>query len=206
MYRKGKKVDYYTELAKKQGYPARSVFKLKEIDEKYKIFKKGDKVLDLGSAPGSWIMYVSEKVGEQGFVLGVDTEDLKIPERKNIKFVKKSVFSAEGATPTGGQGPAFGWESKFDVVISDMAPNTTGVAFVDEGKSLELSEKAFELAKLFLKPGGNFVCKIFESPETADFFKKVKSSFDFAKRFKPKAVIKKSREFYIACKGFKTQT
>lgn len=193
MYRKGKKIEHYTELAKKYGYPARSVFKLKEIDEKYKVFRKGDRVLDLGSAPGSWIMYVAQKVGESGFVMGVDIEELKISGIKNIRFVKKNVF--EIGEPD--------FKEKFDVVISDMAPSTTGVAFVDEGKSLELAEKAFEIAKTFLKPGGNFVCKIFDSKESSEFFKKIKKSFEFSKRLKPKAVIKQSREFYVVAKALK---
>ena len=198
MYRKGQKPDHYTEQAKKLGYPARSVFKLKEIDKKYKIFKKNDKVLDLGAAPGSWSKYVAQKVGNSGLVVAVDIDDLKIFDIKNIKFIKKDVFSAEGGSAFGGSFP-----EKFSAVISDMAPKTTGVAFVDEGKSLELAEQAFKLTKLFLQPGGSFVCKIFESKDSTDFFKQVKKYFEFSKRFKPKAVVKNSKELYIVCTNFK---
>jgi 23S rRNA (uridine2552-2'-O)-methyltransferase len=193
MYRKDKKTEYYTELAKKQNYPARSVYKLKEIDEKYKIFKKGDQVLDLGSAPGSWLLYVSEKIGDQGAVIGADIEEVKIPQKNNITFIKKSIFDFEESD----------FEKKFDAIIADLAPKTSGIIFLDAGKSLELSEKAFEIAGLFLKPGGNFVCKIFDSKEATDFFKQMGKSFDFSKRFKPKAVLRASKEFYIIGKGFK---
>ena len=202
MYRKGKKPDYYTELAKKQNYPARSVYKLKEIDEKYCVFNKGNRVLDLGSAPGSWLLYVSKKVGSKGIVIGVDIDEIKIPKKNNIIFIKKSVFNfKENDFSASGVGAGSGW--KFDAVISDMAPKTSGIDFLDAGKSLELSEKAFKIAELFLKPGGNFVCKIFDSKESSDLFTEIKKSFEFSKRFKPKAVTKQSKEFYIIGKGFK---
>ena len=92
MYRKDRKAEFYTTLAKKEGYPARSVYKLKEIDEKYKIIKKNSRVLDLGSAPGSWLLYISQKVGDKGKVIGVDIEETKIPQKANIVFIKRSVF------------------------------------------------------------------------------------------------------------------
>jgi len=193
MYRKGKRSEFYTELAKKQNYPARSVFKLKEIDQKYKIFKNGHKVLDLGSSPGSWLLYISEKVGSSGLVVGVDTEELNITLKNNIIFIKKSVFDLEKSDLEG---------EGFDVVVSDMAPNTSGITFVDSGKSLELVEKAFEIAKLFLKPKGSFVCKIFDSSSTADFFNEFEKHFDFSKRFRPKAVMRQSKELYIIGTGF----
>jgi 23S rRNA (uridine2552-2'-O)-methyltransferase len=192
MYRKDKKQEFYTELAKKENYPARSVYKLKEIDEKYKLFQPGDKVLDLGCAPGSWLLYASERVGDKGFVIGADIDEVKIPEKKNITFLKKSVFDFKKED----------FDYKFDSVISDMAPFTTGIVFVDSGKSLELDEMAFELAKMFLKPGGNFVCKIFDSQEVVEFFKEIKSNFQVAKRLKPRAVTKNSKEFYIIGKNF----
>jgi len=192
MYRKDKKEEFYTELAKKEGYPARSVYKLKEIDEKHKLFDKGDKVLDLGCAPGSWLLYVAHKVGKQGLTIGIDIDEIKIPKKENTIFLKKNVFDIKLGD----------WGYKFDSIISDMAPKTTGVDFVDAGKSLELVEQAFEVAKMFLKPGGNFVCKIFDSREATDFFVELKKYFGLAKRVKPRAVSKKSKEFYIIAKDF----
>lgn len=193
MYRKDRKQDSYTILAQKQGYPARSVYKLKEINEKYKIIKKGDRVLDLGSAPGSWLLYISQKVGSKGKAVGVDTEDVKILNNPNISFIKKDIFDLK----------EFDFKGKFKTVVSDLAPKTSGLKFVDAEKSLELAEKSFEIARSVLMPGGNFVCKVFENESSSEFFKKVEGHFDFAKRFRPQAVVSTSKEFYIIGKGFK---
>ncbi len=193
MYRKDRQNEFYTTLAKKEGYPARSVYKLKEIDEKYKILKKGDRVLDLGSAPGSWLLYISQKVGDKGKVIGVDIEEIKIPQKANIVFIKKDIADLK----------ELDLKDKVEVVVSDLSPKTSGIKFLDSGKSLELAEKSFEIAKSVLLPGGNFVCKVFENEESEEFLKKVKNHFDFAKRFRPRAVIKKSREFYIIGRGFR---
>ena len=227
MYRKDRQNEFYTTLAKKEGFPARSVYKLKEIDEKYRIIKEGNRVLDLGCAPGSWLLYVSQKVGNKGKVIGVDIEEIKIPKKTNIVFIKRSVFDLKGpevdeAKASSSPSPAaaglvfkdkveedksfsspFAAARVFDVVVSDLSPKTSGVKSLDTGKSLELAEKSFEIAKSVLLPGGNFVCKIFESESSDAFFKKVKNCFDFAKRFKPKAVIQKSKEFYIIGRGFR---
>ena len=193
MYRKDKQDEFYTTLAKKDGCPARSVYKLKEIDEKYKIIKKGDLILDLGCAPGSWLLYISQKVGSMGKVVGVDIEEIKIPPKANIVFIKRSVFDLKESD----------FKDKFEAVVSDLSPKTSGIKFLDAGKSLELAEKSFEIAKSVLLPSGNFVCKIFESEASDDFFKKVEICFDFAKRFRPKAVIRESKEFYIIGRGFR---
>ena len=196
MYRKDEKEDFYTRLAKKEGYPARSVYKLKEIDEKYKIFKKGEKVLDLGCSPGSWLIYISQKVGDKGMVVGIDMESVKIVDKPNILFIKKDVFTLK----------ELDFKEKFQAVVSDLAPKTSGLKSLDAGRSLELSEKSFEIAKSVLLPDGNFVCKLFESESSDGFFKKVKRYFDSVKRFKPKAVVRGSKEFYIIAKGFKLFT
>lgn len=193
MYRKYNKEEFYTMLAKKEGYPARSVYKLKEIDEKYKIIKKGDRVLDLGCSPGSWLLYLAQKVGDRGKVVGVDVEDIKIPAKENIVFLKKSVFDFKEAD----------FKNKFNVVVSDLSPKTSGIKFLDAGKSLELVERGFEIARSVLLPRGNFVCKIFKNELSDEFFGKMKSYFDSAQRFKPKAVVKRSKELYMIGKGFK---
>jgi len=196
MYRKNKRDEFFTREAKKEGYPARSVYKLKEIDEKYHLFKNGDNVLDLGCAPGSWLIYVANKIGNKGKVVGVDIKDIKIPLKENIIFIKKDVMDFEKSETRE-------LNQEYQAVISDLAPSTSGIESVDTGKSLELCEKAFDIAKKVLVPGGNFVCKIFEGEFTNDFFKEVEKSFKFTKRFRPKAVTKRSKEFYIIGKGFK---
>jgi len=192
MYRKDRQNEFYTRLAKEENYPARSVYKLKEMDEKYHIIKPGDRVLDLGCSPGSWLLYLSQRVGDKGQVVGVDIEEVKIPKKTNIVFIKKDILDLQESD----------FKDKFEVVVSDLAPKTSGIKSLDSGKSLELAEKSFEIAKSVLVPEGNFVCKIFEGEENDEFFKRVGDSFAFAKRFKPKAVIKKSKEFYIIAKEY----
>ena len=196
MYRKDKIDEFFTRKAKEEGYPARSVYKIKEIDEKHHLFKKGDNVLDLGCAPGSWLLFVANKIGSRGKVVGIDIKDIKITLKENIIFIKKDImdFERSGAKEL---------NQKYQAVISDLAPTTCGIESVDTGKSLELCEKAFSIAKRVLMPGGNFVCKIFEGEFTNNFFKEVEKSFKFTKRFRPKAVIKRSKEFYIIGKGFR---
>ena len=196
MYRKGLKREFYTRKAREEGYPARSVYKLKEIDEKFHIFKMGDHVLDLGCAPGSWLLYVAQKVGENGKVVGIDREDIKIKKEDNIVFIKRDIFYFKNS-----EIDAF--LKKYQVVISDLAPSTSGIKIIDSERSLELSEKALEIAKKVLLPRGNFVCKIFEGRESEKFFKKVEENFGFTKIFRPKAVFKGSKEIFIVAKNFK---
>lgn len=208
-----KQKDFYFKKAKDEGYPARSVYKLKEMDEKYKIFKKGDRVLDLGCAPGSWMLYISQKIGDRGLVVGVDIEDLKIFSRKNIVFIKKDVFhlkpedlNVDRRRSAAKGDPCLSAHASevsiFDVVVSDLAPKTTGMKPVDEANSMLLADKALAIAKLTLEPKGNFVCKIFEGELSKEFFKEVKRNFKFVKIFRPKAVSKKSREIYVIGRGY----
>jgi len=192
MYRKDRQNEFYTRLAKEENYPARSVYKLKEMDEKYHIVKQGDQVLDLGCAPGSWLLYLSQKVGSKGKVIGVDIEEVKISEKTNIVFIKKNILDLKESD----------FKNKFEAVVSDLAPKTSGIKSLDSGRSMELAEKSFEIAESVLVPGGNFVCKIFEGEENDEFLRRVGDSFAFTKRFKPKAVIKKSKEFYVIAKDY----
>jgi len=187
--------DYFFRKAKKQGYPARSIFKLKQINEKYKILKSGDRVLDLGCAPGSWLLYSFEIIGDKGFVVGIDEKDLNIELKHNMKFIKESIKELDVKRLKAEMG-------KFDVIISDLAPSTTGISGVDTGRSLELSSIAFEIAKQLLKKKGNFVVKIFESHESNILFNEIKDHFNSAKRLKPYAIKKTSREIYIVAKSF----
>jgi len=196
-----KRQDFFFNKAKEEGYPARSIYKLKEIDKKYRIIRNGDVILDLGCAPGSWMMYLSQKVGQRGKVVGIDIQDMNISIEKNMEFIKVDIkellFNIE-------------WkkiiefnkkEAMFDVIVSDMAPKTTGIKFADAEESLELAEEAFDIAKRFLKNKGHFVFKLFESENTAQFVKILKNHFKIVKRFSPEASRKQSREFYVVCKG-----
>lgn len=195
MEKKYSKDEFYTRKAREENYPARSVYKLKEINEKYKIIKSGDKILDLGCAPGSWLLYISEKIGERGMVVGVDLKDINIPEKKNIFFTKEDILELETQK----------LKTEYNVVVSDLAPNTSGIDFADVEESLELSGEALEVAKKVLINNGNFVCKVLEGEGIRDFFKKVESNFEFCKRFRPKATRRESREIYIVAKNFKNE-
>lgn len=195
MLREKSKNDFYTRKAKEEGYPARSIYKLQEINNKYFLFGEGDRVLDLGCAPGSWLSYISQKIGQSGRVLGVDLAEIRIAVPGNAVFLKKDVADLIEQDLA-----QFG--VKYNAIVSDLAPKVSGIRFADEGRSLELCEKALAVAQKFLAPGGNFFCKIFEGESTGEFFAKVKKNFKLAKRFKPRASRKESREIYIVAKGF----
>lgn len=188
--------NFYTQKAKEEGYPARSVYKLQEIDRKFSIFQEGDAVLDLGAAPGSWLLYISRKVGPNGRVVAVDTEDLKTELPTNAIFIKKSVLDNDLTEQLrSGLGC-------FQVVVSDLAPGTSGIHEKDVADCLELTQRAFEIACQTLEAGGNFVCKLFEGPGVNDFVKEVGKSFKIVKRYRPQAIRKGSRELYLVAKDF----
>lgn len=195
MLREKSKKDFYTQKAKKEGYPARSVYKLREINNKYALFKQGDRVLDLGCAPGSWLSYISEKIGQTGMVLGIDSSDIKIPIPSNALFLKKDIFDLQDED-------IIRFSSKYNVIVSDLAPKTSGIKIIDEGKSLALCRKAWDMTQEFLEPGGNFFCKIFEGGSTQRFFLQIENNFKFARRIRPKATRKESKEIYIIALQF----
>jgi 23S rRNA (uridine2552-2'-O)-methyltransferase len=194
MYRKNRQLETYTVRAHKEGYPARSVYKLKEMDQKYFLFKIGDRVLDLGCAPGSWLLYVSQKIGATGKIIGIDSCDLKIDLPQNSSFIKKDILELKEND--------FKELGIFNSIISDLAPATTGVKFADTHRSLELSLFAWQIARSVLKKNGNFVCKIFEGSESNDLIKELKPFFKIIKSFRPRAVFRSSREFYVVGLGF----
>lgn len=190
--------DKYFKRAKKENYAARSVYKLKEMDKRFKLFKKGQTVLDLGAAPGSWTQFAGEKVGKSGHVLGVDIQETKHSFPENITFLQADVFNdstelLEAMEP----------HRPFDLIISDMAPKTTGIKFADQAASLELCERAFEVALKYLKKGGHFTVKIFDGPETKDFRDMIRPHFEKIKNFKPYSSRAESKEFFIVALGFK---
>jgi 23S rRNA (uridine2552-2'-O)-methyltransferase len=189
--------DYYFKKAKKENFLARSVYKLEEIDEKYRVLKPGNLILDLGYSPGSWIQYTSSAIGREGLVVGVDIKEInnKLLNLQNVKLFQKDIFDINNLSDLGVDRP-------FDVVLSDMAPDTIGVKSVDQIRSLDLVEKVFKLLPLFLKKGGNFVIKVFDSHEAQVFLKDNKKLFRELKYFKPKSTRSISKEFFVIGKGF----
>lgn len=192
--------DYYFKQAKKEEYPARSVYKLKEIDEKFHIFKSGDLVLDLGCFPGSWILYAQKAIQPKGKVIGIDLKPIAISSE--AIFLQKDIFKLK-TEEIQNLLDKNNLPDKFDVIISDLAPSTSGIKDVDSERSLELIKKAFSFISLLLKKEGSFVCKAFEHYDVHFLVKKMSSSFKFSKMFKPKATRKRSKEIYVILCGWK---
>ncbi len=187
--------DHYFKQAKREGKLARSVYKLEELNRRETIIKKGDAVLDLGSSPGSWLEYIIAVVGPAGKACAVDLKPI------HKKFKSRAHFKMMDIRDMRGDEFADIVEC-FDAVVSDMAPNTSGIRIVDQAKSQELCEHVFALCRKLLKPGGNMVCKIFYGPETERFKDFLGEYFKTAKIRKPSASRGESTETYIICLGF----
>ncbi len=191
---RGYQTDFYAQKAKKENFPARSVYKLKEILEKHRLIRKGDKILDLGCAPGSWLQYAAELTGNRGAVTGVDLKPVTIAVPGNARALEADVAALAGMDREElagiiGEG--------YHLVMSDMAPSTTGHKRVDAVRSHQLCEAALMIAKNALAEGGAFVCKIFQGPDFNAFVNTVREVFARVKIFKPQSCRKESREIYI---------
>lgn len=190
--------DHYSERAKKERYPARSVFKLKEAQKKFSLIKKGDRVLDLGCSPGSWLLYAAELTGKRGGVLGIDLKAIHIKLPPQAKALTADILTIDRA-----------WldeqklENRFNVVLSDMAPATTGSKGLDAARSFQLCQTALNIAEMVLKPGGSFMCKIFQGEEFKEFSDIVRNRFKRYKIFKPRSSRKESKEIFVVGLGFK---
>ncbi len=182
--------DHYTQKAKKDNYPARSVYKLQEIQQKFTLIKKNDKVLDLGCFPGSWLIYAAETVGPNGKVIGIDLKPVATGLPPNAISFEGDILNLDEKIVN-----SIG--NDFDVVLSDMAPATTGMKDVDAMRSFELCSMALSVAMERLSPGGSFVCKIFQGGAFNEFTDLVKSVFNKHKVFKPESCRKQSREIFI---------
>ncbi len=184
--------DRFFHKAKDENFAARSVYKLQEIDQRFKIFKQGALVLDLGCSPGSWSQYASQKIGDKGRVLGVDLKAVTV-SLENATFIEadlrdlklEDVFVSYGFIPP------------FDLVISDMAPNTSGIKSADQARSLELCELSVDIAERFLRPGGHFVTKFFHSNDFEALRKLVQTRFKKVEIVKPEATRSISKEIFF---------
>ena len=180
--------------ARDEGYPARSVYKLEEIDRRLKLIKKGMTVLDLGCAPGSWAIYASRRVGRDGLVLGIDLQACDVGARPQLVMVEGDATEIGEEVlreHCGDRCPPF------DLVLSDMAPSTTGVRAADHAASMELCETALTLAEQYARPGGHFVAKAFEGPDLKAFEGRVREVFGKVKRIKPKGTRARSVEIFL---------
>lgn len=182
--------DFYRSRARAEGYVARAIYKLKEVDEKYRLFREGQRVLDLGCSPGSWLQYIAGRIGPQGLVVGVDANPVDIEVAPPLYFVQGDITSIDLKT-------IMAISPGFDVVVSDMAPKTTGMRQVDQQRSLELAFLAWEWAEKLLRVGGHFLVKVFEGPDTGSLLAVLKANFSSCRPVKPAGSRPASREIYL---------
>lgn len=192
--------DHYFNKAKKQGFAARSVYKLEEIDQRHTLLKKNMQVLDLGSAPGSWLQYVASQIGPGGRVVGVDLNPVEITLPPQGRAITGDVFDL---TPEQ-LGAELGEENwQVDLILSDMAPKTTGIPSADAARSANLVWRTLELSSLFLKPGGDLLVKAFQGSAFNELRNAFKAQFEKMTVEKPKATRSESVEIFLLGRGFK---
>jgi 23S rRNA (uridine2552-2'-O)-methyltransferase len=189
--------DFYRTRARTEGYVARAVYKLKEVDERYRLFQEGQRVLDLGCSPGSWLQYIASRVGPTGMVVGLDESPPEIEVAPPLYFIPGEVASLDLA-------PITALSPFFDVVVSDLAPKTSGIREVDQQRSLDLAWQAWHKARELLRPGGHFLVKVFDGPDLPVLLAALKAAFSMCRRVKPAGSRPASREIYLL--GWKKRT
>ncbi len=188
--------DHFLKKSRQEAFRSRAAYKLEEIDQKYKILKPGHSILDLGAAPGSWSQYAVRALKGRGKVIAIDL--LPIDEIEGVFIIEGDIRSPENQEliiSKSGNG--------LDVILSDMAPDTTGVHYADTENSAQLVHLALDMAEKLLKPNGSFVAKVFEGAEYKELLQRTKSLFGFAKSFNPKASLNRSRELFLVAQNFK---
>lgn len=189
--------DPYVKQAQKEGYRARSSYKLIELNEKDRLIRPGMLVVDLGAAPGSWSQVAGRIVGDKGRVVATDI--LPMDGLRNVEFIQGD-FTEEPVLESivaalHGQQP--------DLILSDMSPNLSGIDSADQASSIYLVELALDMARRVLKPGGNFVAKVFQGVGSDDYLKQLRAAFGKVIIRKPDASRRRSREIYVVAKSFK---
>lgn len=182
--------DSYRARAQAEGYVARAVYKLKAMDEKYRLLQPGQRVLDLGCSPGSWLQYIASRVGPGGLVVGVDLIPPAIPVAPPLYFISGDAAGLDLDAVTA-------ISPDFDAVVSDLAPKTTGIREVDQQRSLDLARQAWKWAGKLLKPGGHFLVKIFEGPGVEVLVRELQAAFRVCRRVKPPGSRTASKEVYL---------
>jgi 23S rRNA (uridine2552-2'-O)-methyltransferase len=189
--------DPYVKQAQKDGYRARSAYKLIELNEKDRLIRPGMRILDLGSAPGGWSQVAGKLVGARGRVLATDI--LPMDELPNVDFIQGD-FTEDAIVQQ-----LLDWlgGAKFDLIISDIAPNTTGIDSADAARSIYLLELALDVARRTLKSDAGFVAKMFQGSGSDQFLKELRTHFERVSVRKPAASRKESREVYVVARAFK---
>ncbi|MBI5496178.1 MAG: RlmE family RNA methyltransferase [Deltaproteobacteria bacterium] len=189
-----KRHDVYWARAKDEGYAARSVYKLQEIDKAHQLMGPGSRVLDLGCAPGSWLQFAAERVGSRGRVVGVDLEVVKLDLPPHVTTLAMDMVDLTQEHLPSDCLP-------LDLVMSDLAPHTTGIRSVDQARSFDLSARALLCCDVLLRPGGHFVVKTFQGPDTQRLLLAARMRFDRAEIIRPKATRQASAEVYLLALG-----
>jgi 23S rRNA (uridine2552-2'-O)-methyltransferase len=184
-----KRPDAFTKAAKAQGYPARSVFKLEEIDRRVRLLRQGQRVLDLGAAPGSWSMYAAQKIGGAGKLLAIDLSEITVSLGPNATFKRGDALSLANED--------LALFAPYDVVLSDMAPSTTGSKIADQARSFELFMRAVAVADALCVPGGSFVGKIFMSEDFVKARDGLRAIFEEVRTIKPEGTRSSSVEVFL---------
>ncbi|HVP18519.1 MAG TPA: RlmE family RNA methyltransferase [Spirochaetia bacterium] len=192
--------DHYWRKSKQEGYPARSVFKLQEIQEKHRILRPGSNVLDLGASPGSWSLFILDMFGGSGKVTGVDLKspDRRLLARKNFRFIQGDFTAHDVLQRINESAP-------YDTVVSDAAPSTTGNRTLDTARSLEIAHAVLAICDTALAPGGSCVLKIFQGGQEKEILDRMRTMFRLCRAFKPKASRSDSMETYYIGVGFERQ-
>ncbi len=186
--------DHYGRRAKAEGHAARSIYKLEEIDGRWRLLRPGQVVIDLGCAPGSWMQYAALRVGPRGRVLGYDLAPLRVSLPAHAEARVGDVFALDVATLP-----------EADVVLSDMAPSTMGDHQTDAARSAGLAERALHLAEARLKPGGHLVVKVLEGGDVPALIKRMRSVFERVEQLRPQATRKRSTEMFLIGLGKRPQ-
>ncbi|NUJ97883.1 RlmE family RNA methyltransferase [Candidatus Gracilibacteria bacterium] len=189
--------DKYFHKAKKEGFRARSVFKLEEIQKTFELIHPQMKVCDIGAAPGSFMQFIKRIIKEGGLLIGIDIKKIDIIGGKNIYTLVHNIFEYDTLKPKIRE--ILGSEEKFDVITSDIAPNTTGRKDIDQYASVELNIEILKFGDEFLKKGGNLLLKVFKGEDFSDLTKEIKKRFERFIEYKPLACRDRSFEEYVIC-------
>jgi 23S rRNA (uridine2552-2'-O)-methyltransferase len=189
--------DRYYKRAKQEGYRSRAAYKLLELQQRFRLIRPGDVVVDLGAAPGGWLQLAAKWVGPTGKVIGIDLQPIDAFRQPNITVLQADITAPE--VPRKIQEIARG---KVHSVLSDLAPRLSGIRDADAAHCLELNRSALILAIALLQPGGSFLVKSFVNEELQTFTLELKRLFSSVQRTRPEATRQGSSEFYFFAKGF----
>lgn len=196
--------DAYSKRARREGYVARSAYKLLEIQDRFRVLRRNQRVLDLGCAPGAWLQVASPAVGESGVVVGIDLQRTQVAGGPNCTALVGDIYETQPETllePLGDEG------ARFDLILSDMAPSTGGGAggSGDHFLSVRLCERVLDMTQDLLRPAGKAVMKVFEGEVLPELRQRAHGMFKSVKSFKPKSSRSSSREIFLICGGFQPE-